>query len=180
MLSWKYTFGKKGCYTPIWGNKIDTDWILVFPAGWNWHEIEPVTAPPPKWDHWSPKPQVRWLFNKFALVTGPDFNFTWWMAHLGYVIYLVSASSKGTRLIGSKLVVVQYTSGELFAVVPNRLLCSLHRYLIGGLCRGILHNTLVPFVRQHLGDTAATKTITPHLTMLWQSLVSFSWASSTR
>ena len=40
------------------------------------------------------------------------------MAGLGYVIYLVSASSKGAKLIGSKLVMVRYTSGEL----PDRYL----------------------------------------------------------
>ena len=40
-----------------------------------------------------------------------------------YVDYLVSIYSKGARFIGYKLLVVQYTSGELFTVVPNRL-CS--------------------------------------------------------
>ena len=41
------------------------------------------------------------------------------MAGLGYLVYLVNTSSKGARLIGSKLVVARYTSGELFTVVPN-------------------------------------------------------------
>ena len=43
---------------------------------------------------------------------------------LGYAVYLVSASSKGARIKGSKLVVFRYTSGELSTVVLNRLLCS--------------------------------------------------------
>ena len=30
---------KKGCCTPIWGNKIDMDLIFVLPVGWNWHEM---------------------------------------------------------------------------------------------------------------------------------------------
>ena len=46
------------------------------------------------------------------------------MASLGYVVYLLSTSSKGARHVGSKLVVVWYTSGELFTLVPNRFLCS--------------------------------------------------------
>ena len=46
------------------------------------------------------------------------------MAGLGYVIYLVSAASNSARRIGSTLVIVPYTSGELFTVVPNGLLCS--------------------------------------------------------
>ena len=41
-----------------------------------------------------------------------------------YLAYLVSASSKGARLIGSKLVVFRCNTGELFTVVLNRLLCS--------------------------------------------------------
>ena len=28
---------QKGCYTPIWGNTIGVDRILVLPMGWNWH-----------------------------------------------------------------------------------------------------------------------------------------------
>ena len=32
-----YTLGK-GCYTPIWGNKIDLD-FFVLPMGGYWHEV---------------------------------------------------------------------------------------------------------------------------------------------
>ena len=73
------------------------------------------------------------------------------MEGLGYLVYLMNASSKGARLIGSKLVVARYTSGELFTVVPNCLVLP-DRYLTGGLYRGILRNTLVSFARQHFGN----------------------------
>ena len=60
------------------------------------------------------------------------------MAGLGYVVYLVSASTKGARLIGSRMVVVRYTSRGLFTVVPSHLLCSPtyvpHRYTPQGHC----------------------------------------------
>ena len=46
------------------------------------------------------------------------------MAGVGYVVYMVCAYSKGVTFIGSKLVVVQYTYGEIFTVMPNRILCS--------------------------------------------------------
>ena len=85
-------------------------------------------------------------------VTCSDSNFTWYMAGFSYVVYLVSASSKGTKLKGSKLVVVRYTSGKLFTVVPNRLLCSpIHTSLVSSTWP-FLRNTLVPFARQHVGD----------------------------
>ena len=35
----KYTLGKKGYYTPIWGHEIDMDRIFVLPVGWNWHAM---------------------------------------------------------------------------------------------------------------------------------------------
>ena len=57
------------------------------------------------------------------LITSQDSKFTRKMADLGYVIFLVSVSSKGTRLMGYKLVVARYMSGKLFTVVPNRPLC---------------------------------------------------------
>ena len=47
------------------------------------------------------------------------------MAGLGYAVYLVSASGQGARLIGSKLVLVWSTYGELSTIAPNPLLCSL-------------------------------------------------------
>ena len=34
-----YTLLTKGCYTFIWGNKIDMDRIIVLPVGCNWHEM---------------------------------------------------------------------------------------------------------------------------------------------
>ena len=64
------------------------------------------------------------ISNMSSSVMSPDSNFTWQMAGLGYIVYLVSASSIGARFMGSKLVVARCTSGELFTVVPNRLLCS--------------------------------------------------------
>ena len=47
------------------------------------------------------------------------------MAGLGYTVYLVSAARQGARLIGSKLVVVRSTYGEISTIAPNPLLCSL-------------------------------------------------------
>ena len=32
-------YARKGCYTPIWGNEIDMDWIFVLPVGWKWYEM---------------------------------------------------------------------------------------------------------------------------------------------
>ena len=58
-------------------------------------------------------------------VMSRDSNFTRSMAGLGYAVYLVSASGQGDRLIGSKLVVVRSTYGELSTIAPNPLLCSL-------------------------------------------------------
>ena len=74
------------------------------------------------------------------------------MAGLGYAVYLVSASGQGARLIGSKLVVVRSTYGELTTIAPNPLLCSLTD--ISPVCSigGILQNTLVPFARHYFGD----------------------------
>ena len=73
------------------------------------------------------------------------------MAGWGYVSYLVSASSKGDRLIGSKLVMVGYTSGEIFTVVPNCLLCpptdTAPVRSTGAFCK----NIFVPFIRQQFG-----------------------------
>ena len=78
------------------------------------------------------------------------------MAGLGYAVYLVSASGQGARLIGSKLVVVRSTYGELSTIAPNPLLCFLTD--ISPVCsRGILQNTLVPFARHYFGDNS-----TPH------------------
>ena len=76
------------------------------------------------------------------------------MAGLGYAVYLVSASGQGARLIGSKLVVVRSTYGELSTIAPNPLLCSLTD--ISPVCSiyiyCILQNTLVPFARHYFGD----------------------------
>ena len=78
--------------------------------------------------------------------------------------YLMSASSKGARLIGSKLVEVRYTSGGLFTVVLNRILCSPTD--TSELYTVFLRNTLVPLPDSISGIISATKTIVPHLTML--------------
>ena len=40
-----YTLGKKGCYTPIEDNKTNVDRTLVFPLGWNWHDMDPWLFP---------------------------------------------------------------------------------------------------------------------------------------
>ena len=40
-----YTFGKKGCYTPIEDNKTNVDRTFVFPLGWNWHDMDPWLFP---------------------------------------------------------------------------------------------------------------------------------------
>ena len=74
------------------------------------------------------------------------------MAGLGYTVYLVSTSGQGTRLIGSKLVVVWSTYGDLPTIAPYPLLVLPDGYLTGVLYRGILQNTLVPFARHYLGD----------------------------
>ena len=55
------------------------------------------------------------------------------MAGLGYAVYLVSASGQGARLIGSKLVVVRSTYGELSTIAT-------------------LQNSFVPFARHYFGD----------------------------
>ena len=64
----------------------------------------------------------------------------------------MNASGQGARLIGSKLVVVRSTYGELSTIAPNPLLCSLTD--ISPVCSiwGILQNTLVPFARHYFGD----------------------------
>ena len=74
------------------------------------------------------------------------------MAGLRYAVYLVSASGQGARLIGSKLVVVRSTYGELSTIAPNPLLWSLTD--ISPVCSiwGILQNTLVSFARHYFGD----------------------------
>ena len=97
-------------------------------------------------------------------MTSADSNCTRYMAGLGYVVYLVSTPSKGARHIRSKLVVVWYTSGELFTVVPYRLLCSL----TSEPYKGTLGNTLVPFGRQYFGDNYRYQddTTTPHCARL--------------
>ena len=73
------------------------------------------------------------------------------MAGLGYAVYLVSASGQGARLIGSKLVVVRSTYGELSTIAPNPLLCSLTEIspvcTIGAFCK-----TPSPFARHYFGD----------------------------
>ena len=74
------------------------------------------------------------------------------MAGLGYAVYLVSASGQGARLVGSKLVVVRSTYGELSTIAPNPPLVLPDGYLTGVLYRGIVQNTLVPFVRHYFGD----------------------------
>ena len=53
------------------------------------------------------------------------------MASLGYAVYLVSASGQGARLIGSKLVVVRSTYGELSTIAPNPLLVPFARHYFG-------------------------------------------------
>ena len=74
------------------------------------------------------------------------------MAGLGYAVYLVSASGQAAKLIGSKLVVVRSTYGELSTTAPNPLLCSLTDISpvnsIGAFCK----NTLVSFARHYFGD----------------------------
>ena len=40
-----YTFGKKGCYTPIEDNKTNVDRAFVFPLGWNEHDMDPWLFP---------------------------------------------------------------------------------------------------------------------------------------
>ena len=40
-LVFKYTLGKKGCYTPIEDNKTNVDRTFVFLLGCNWHDMEP-------------------------------------------------------------------------------------------------------------------------------------------
>ena len=46
ILIWfKYTLGKKGCYTPIEDNKTNVDRTFVFPLGWNWHDMDPSLFP---------------------------------------------------------------------------------------------------------------------------------------
>ena len=74
------------------------------------------------------------------------------MAGLGYAVYLVSASGQGARLIGSKLVVVRSTYGELSTIAQKSPLVLPDGYLTGVLYRGILQNTLVPFTRHYFGD----------------------------
>ena len=68
---------------------------------------------------WQNLTMVHWQY----VIFGDESTFTRYMAGLEYIVYLVSASSKGTRLIVSKLV-VRYTSGERFTksplVLPNR------------------------------------------------------------
>ena len=71
------------------------------------------------------------------------------MAGLGYAVYLVSGSGQGARLIGSKLVVVRSTYGELSTIAPNPLLCPLTDI---SPVWSILQNTLVPFARHYFGD----------------------------
>ena len=44
-LELKYTLGKKGCYTPIEGNKTNVDRTFLFPLGWNWHDMDPWLFP---------------------------------------------------------------------------------------------------------------------------------------
>ena len=50
-----YTLGK-GCYAPIWGNKIDMDRIVVLSVDWNWHEMYPWLLPNEIW------PYLGWTF----------------------------------------------------------------------------------------------------------------------
>ena len=45
ICAWKYTLGKKGCYTPIEDNKTNVDRTFVFPLGWNWHDMDPWLFP---------------------------------------------------------------------------------------------------------------------------------------
>ena len=74
------------------------------------------------------------------------------MAGLGYAVYLVSASGQGARLIGSKLVVVRSTYGELSTIAPNPLLCSLTDIPLVCSIGAILQYTLVPFARHYFGN----------------------------
>ena len=85
---------------------------------------QPTTTVSTSSGHRGGKTWLRPIGSMSSSVTSLDSNFTQQIANLGYIIYLVSTSCKDARLIRSKLVVVQYTSGELFTVVPNRLLCS--------------------------------------------------------
>ena len=94
-------------------------------------------------------------------VTSPDFNFTRQMAGLGYVVFLVSTSCKGARLIRSRLMVVRYTSGELLTVVPNRLFCSLTDTLPVSSTGAFYKTPLCHLPGSILGITTTTKMITP-------------------
>ena len=94
-------------------------------------------------------------------VTSPDSNFIRQMAGLGLIVYLVTASSKCARLIGSVHVWGAFHSGAKPPLVfPNRC-------LIGELYRGILQNNLL-FERQHFGDNYRYQdnNATPHCSRL--------------
>ena len=74
-----YTRGKKVCYTPIWGNKINITNFCVssgLKLTWNVPVIAPRQNPTlpwtdfhfyAKWDHRSPKLQLRWSFPQICL-----------------------------------------------------------------------------------------------------------------
>ena len=72
-------------------------------------------------------------------------------------------SSKGARLIGSKLVVVRYTFGDLSSDAKSPLVLS-DRHLNGELYRSILWNTLVPFGRKYFEENYGYRdgNATPH------------------
>ena len=59
---------------------------------------------------------------------------------------------QSARLIGYKLMVVPYTSGELFTVMPNRLLCSRIDTSPVSSTEAFCETLLVPFASQHFGD----------------------------
>ena len=99
----------------------------------------------------------------------PDSKFTRQMAGLEYV---VGASSKGARLVKSKLVVVRYTSGSFSHWCQIASCVPRHQWV---LYIGILHHTLVAFARQHFWITTTTKKLTLHFTMFGLSLGTQYW-----
>ena len=80
------------------------------------------------------------------------------MASLGYVVYLVSASSTGARLYGAQAgggsvhIWGGGGGGGAFHSGVKSPLVLPDKYRTGELYRGILQNILVSFARQHFGD----------------------------
>ena len=122
---------------------------------------------------WQNLTMVHWQH----VIFGDESIFTQYMGGLEYIVYPVSAASKGTRLIESKLVVVRYTSWEAFHQVTS---WAPRQKPHGWALQGHFAKHLSAICQAALkGITTAAKK-TPHLTLIGKSFISFSRATSPR